>query len=203
MLPHMRRVALLLPLLLLSSCASRAAQLRGQVRGWTGGEGRVELLDDDLHTIVSTPLDASGRFNLKLPTEQQLGANLQASLVPDGLTGCQNTVQATPGARYFTLGDLTAFPSQGGKVAYTLGNRTWNTDHTKLDKRVLIFATQNAQARGDLNCGPNTVGYRLSLHAGWNYAVSRQSLQPGGSNTIIESVAGKDGFEGWSVQTGG
>lgn len=192
-----RRVTLLLTLLALTSCSSRSAGLlRGQVRDWTGGAGRIEVLDNDLKTVVSTTLDASGRFNLPLPTPEQLGPILQESLVPASLpASCQNTVQvSSQSARYYMLGDLTAFPAAGNKLAYTLVSQTVNSDHTKLDKRVMIYASQPVQVRGDLTCGPKVASYRLNLRQGWNYAVSRQSA----GNTIIES-SGKEGFEGWAV----
>ncbi len=190
------RTAPLLAVLAVSACSSRGVtQLRAQVRGWTGGEGRIEVLNDDLKTLATTPLDASGRFNLPLPGPEQLAGSLQPSLIPSGIDGCQNTVKVNGDAQYYTLGDLTAFSSQGSKVAYTIVSQTHSTDQARSDKRVMIYVTQPVQVRGELKCGAQSASYRLSLQQGWNYAVSRQSQ----GNTVIEST-GKEGFEGWQVK---
>ncbi|AWN21883.1 hypothetical protein DKM44_00385 [Deinococcus irradiatisoli] len=209
------RVFLLLALpLLLSACSNKAlTQLRAQVRGWSGGAGQVEALSDDLVTLSSAPIDAAGRFTLPLPSAQTLAPQLVSSLVPDLPRSCTNTVGASdPAARFYMLSGLSAFP-QGGtdKAALTLISQTAGDpgqDPRQLDKRVLIYASADTRVQGELRCPLSAPGgqaaeasatYALNLKAGWNYAVTRQSVFASGeSRTRIESV-GPDGFEGWTV----
>ena len=199
--------ALLLPLLLLglNSCSAKSlTQVRGEVRGWTFGAGSVEFLSDDLTTLASADLDQVGRFNLNLPDDKTMTPLLQDSLVPEVPAGCTSTVKASSAAKYYSLGDITAYPSSGQKSAYTLVSEDRaGSDPVKISKRLFIYASQAANVSGTLSCpvkgGQASASYGLDLKAGWNRVASNQSLSASGASQTVLSDTGEDGYDRWTV----
>ena len=198
---------LLLPVLLvgLTSCSGKSlTQVRGEVRNWTFGAGSVEFLSDDLKTLSTADLDRVGRFTILLPDAQTMTPLLQDSLVPAELpAGCTNTVKASSAAKFYSLGDITAYPVSGQKNAYTLISEDRGGSPVRVTRRLFIFASQAVRVTGQLSCPVGSVqavaSYGLSLKAGWNRVASNQTVQAsGGSQTSIGTV-GEDGFERWSL----
>lgn len=201
--------ALLLPLLLLglNSCSAKSlslTQVRGEVRGWTFGAGSVEFLSDDLNTLSSSDLDRVGRFNLNLPDAKTMTPLLQDSLVPELPAGCTSTVKASSAAKYYSLGDITAYPGSGQKSAYTLVSEDRaGSDPVKVSKRLFIYASQAANVSGTLSCpvkgGQASATYGLDLKAGWNRVSSNQTLSASGASETVLSNTGEDGYDRWTV----
>ena len=199
---------LLLPALLvgLTACSARSlTQVRGEVRNWTYGAGSVEFLSDDLKTLSTADLDRVGRFTLVLPDAQTMTPLLQDSLVPAELpAGCTNTVKASSAAKFYSLGDITAYPASGEKNAYTLiSEDRGGGSPVRVTRRLFIYASQTVNVTGQLSCpvggAQAAASYGLSLKAGWNRVASNQTIQAsGGSQTSIGTV-GEDGFERWSL----
>lgn len=200
------RSFLLLPLVLgLNACSAKSlTQVRGEVRGWTYGAGSVEFLSDDLKTLATADLDSVGRFNLDLPDAQTVTPLLEASLIPELPAGCTSTVKASSGAKYYTLGDVTAYPSKGQKSAYTLVSEDRaGTEPLRVTKRLYIYATQAVNVSGTLSCPVRgqqaTASYGLDLKPGWNRVSSNQTLYQNGASQTVLSGTGEDGFDRWSV----
>lgn len=191
----------------LGACSGRAlSEVRGQVLDWTNGAGSVEFLDDDLKTLSSAPLEAVGRFNLKLPDDATITPLLQGSLLPDVPANCRNTVKASSGAaRFYSLGDITAYPSGGQKTAYTLvSEERGGSDPVRVTKRLFIYASQDVQVRGTLSCPLGnqrqaSATYGLDLHKGWNRVASSQLVYGSGASQTDIAVTSTDGFERWGV----
>ena len=198
---------LMLPPLSLTACAGPAlTEARGQVVGWTYGAGLAEFLSDDLHTLSSTRLESVGRFNLKLPDAASLKPYLQASLMPELPAGCSSTVKSTPaGARFYSQGDITAYPSQGTqKQALTLVSEDRaGSDPQKIVKRLYLYATGKVRVSGELSCPVNgqkaVARYALDLKAGWNRVASSQTVYRSGASVTDVQIVGADGFEHWRV----
>ena len=198
---------LLLPLLLLglNSCSAKSlTQVRGEVRGWTYGAGSVEFLSDDLKTLATADLDSVGRFNLNLPDAQTITPLLQGSLVPDLPTGCTNTVKASSAAKYYTLGDVTAYPSKGEKSAYTLVSEDRaGSEPLRVTKRLFIYASEAVNVSGALSCPVRgqqaSASYGLDLKPGWNRVSSSQTVYQNGASQTVLSGTGEDGFDRWTV----
>ena len=198
---------LLLPALLvgLTACSARSlTQVRGEVRNWTFGAGSVEFLSDDLKTLSSAALDRVGRFTLVLPGAQTMTPLLQGSLVPAELpAGCTNTVRASGAAKFYSLGDITAYPASGQKNAYTLISEDRGGSPVRVTKRLFIYASQAVNVTGQLSCpvggAQAAASYGLSLKAGWNRVASNQTMQAGGGSQTNIGTVGEDGFERWSL----
>ena len=199
---------LILPLLLsLNACAGPPlTEVRGQVIGWTYGAGTAEFLSDDLKTLSSTTLESVGRFNLKLPDAATVAPYLEDSLIPELPAGCTSTVKADPpGAKFYSQGDITAYPSQGTqKKALTLVSEDRaGSDPLKIVKRLYMYATQNVRVTGDLTCPVNgqkaSANYSLDLKAGWNRVASNQTVYRSGASQTNILIVGNDGFEHWMV----
>jgi hypothetical protein len=190
----------------LGACSGKALnEVRGQIRDWTYGAGSAEFLDDDLKTLSTSTLDAVGRFNLKLPAEANMTPLLQESLLPELPAGCSNTVKAsTPAARFYSLGDITAYPTSGQKNAYTLvSEERGGSNPVKVTRRLFIYASQDVSVRGTLSCPVNTqqasATYGLDLKKGWNRVASSQLVYDNGSSQTSIANTGVDGFERWSI----
>ncbi|WP_424951354.1 hypothetical protein [Deinococcus sp.] len=202
---------LLLPLLLgLNACSAKSlTQVRGEVRGWTLGMGSVEFLSDDLKTLSSADLDAVGRFNLGLPLAQTITPLLQDSLIPKLPAGCASTVRASSAAKYYSLGDITAYPGSGQKTAYTLVSEDRaGSNSLRITRRLFIYASQAVDVSGTLSCpvtGQQPVAiaavatYGLDLKAGWNRVESNQTVYNSGASQTALSTTGEDGFDRWTV----
>lgn len=198
---------LLFPAVLLNLSACSAAsltQVRGDVQGWTLGAGRVEFLSDDLDTLSGAELDAVGRFNLKLPDASAMTPLLQDSLVPELPAGCSSTVKASGAAKFYTLGDITAYPGSGQKNAYTLVSEDrGGSEPVKVTKRLFIYASQAVKVSGQLSCpvgGQQAVAtYGLDLKPGWNRVASNQTVYASGASQTSIASTGEDGFNRWSV----
>ena len=198
---------LLLPLLLLglNSCSAKSlTQVRGEVRGWTFGAGSVEFLSDDLNTLSTADLDRVGRFNLNLPDAKTMTPLLQDSLLPELPAGCSNSVKASSAAKYYTLGDITAYPSSGQKSAYTLVSEDRaGSNPVKVSKRLFIYASQAVSVSDTLSCpvpgGRASASYGLDLKAGWNRVASNQTLSASGASATLLSNTGEDGYDRWTV----
>ncbi len=204
-MPAVRLLTLPFLLLGLISCSGKSlTQVRGEVRNWTYGAGSVEFLSDDLKTLSSADLDRVGRFTILLPDAQTMTPLLQDSLVPAELpAGCTNTVRASSAAKFYSLGDVTAYPVSGQKNAYTLISEDRGGSPVRVTRRLFIFASQAVNVTGQLSCPVGSIqavaSYGLSLKAGWNRVASNQTTQAsGGSQTSIGTV-GEDGFERWSL----
>ncbi len=197
------RVALLSVLLGLNACSAKPlTQVRGEVRGWTYGAGTVEFVSDDLDTLSSADLDRVGRFTLTLPDTQTITPLLQDSLIPDLPAGCTNTVKASSAAKYYSLGDITAYPASGGRNAYTLVSEDrGGTDPVKVAKRLFIYADRPVKVTGTLSCPVRDqqakATYGLDLKTGWNEVGSNQTVYSSGASQTDVSNVGDDGFERW------
>ncbi len=192
----------------LSACAEPALrQVRGQARDWTFGAGTVEFLSDDLQTLSAAKVDAVGRFTLKLPDPAHVKPLLQPSLIPEVPAGCTNSVRASlAAASYYTLGDVTAYPSGGTKrAALTLvsEDRGGDQDPRHLTKRLFVYASQPVKVSGELRCTVNgqwvSARYALDLKPGWNRVASEQTLHRSGASETTVLNVGDDGFERWAV----
>lgn len=196
----------------LNACAEPALrQVRGQVRGWTFGAGRAEFLSDELRTLSAANIDPVGRFTLRLPDPATVRPLLQPSLIPDVPAGCTTTVRASAaGAEYYTLGDITAYPSGGTKrAALTLvsedrsGGQDPGQDSSRLTKRLFVYASQGVRVSGELRCTAGSqqasARYALDLKPGWNRVASEQTLHRSGASETTVLNVGDDGFERWTV----
>lgn len=206
------RLICLALLLSLNACAEPALrQVRGQVRGWTFGAGTAEFLSDELRTLSAANIDPVGRFTLKLPDPATVGPLLQPSLIPDVPAGCHNTVRASvAGAEYYTLGQITAYPSGGTrKAALTLVSEDRSDgqdprqDSSRLTKRLFVYASQGVRVSGELSCAVNgrqaSARYALDLKPGWNRVASEQTLHRSGASETTVLNVGDDGFERWAL----
>ena len=199
--------------LLLSACSQKPlAQLRAQVRDWPGGAGSVSVLDEQNRTLTSAAIDPVGRLTLPLPDRAQMQPllrpdALQASFSAPGVSCAGRLLPSNPAARFFTLGSLSAAPT-GGPALRLLSQNPGNRqgDPVRLDRRTLIYASEDSRVQGELNCplpgGPLTVSYSLNLKTGWNYAVIHRADYASGQKQRSAESVGKEGFEGWTVAPG-
>ncbi|UWX64600.1 hypothetical protein [Deinococcus rubellus] len=208
------RALLLLALgpLLLSACSSKGiTQVRAQVRGWSGGAGQIRVLARDQTVLASTSLDSAGRFTLPLPSAQALSPFLRPSLLADTPPNCTSSVTSSdPAAQFYQINQLSAFPASG-TVPLPLVSQTRSDNPggaQRLDQRTLIYASTATRVQGERRCpvtpasgaaAQATTSFALNLKAGWNYAVSHQGQDAGGTGTARLESVGDDGFEGWAA----
>ncbi|GGJ84085.1 hypothetical protein [Deinococcus aquiradiocola] len=206
-MPAARVRLLLLALLVptLAACGGKSlTQVRGEVRGWTYGAGSAEFLSDDLQTLTSADLDTVGRFTLKLPDDATMQPLLQDSLVPDLPAGCSSTVKSSGNAKFYSLGDITAYPAGGARNAYTLVSEDrGGSDPVRVTKRLFVYASDAAQVNGTLSCTVRgqqaNATYGLDLRRGWNRVASNQTVYASGASSTTVSTTGEDGFDRWTA----
>lgn len=200
---------------------SRTNAMNGTVQNWTKGAATVELSSlTGKPALTSTGLNASGRFNLTLPSPSALSGELQITgssvINEDGCTG--GFASSDPQALGLTKTSLNV-TRNGSTIATIQPAVTHVTEKTstrvtaEIKGNAWIYVDRPTQLSGSVRCSdtsqgaPITLNFSVntSLRTGWNVLNVGGTVvaTPSSGDITINYSNGQDGPTTWTEETSG